>query len=351
MTSKNQNIVTNRNEIIIVWSASDCNPNGDPKSGNNRPRIDPETQQAVVTDVRVKRYLRDQLEEDGHGILIQNIRVDDQQATREQLLQDRLNKLDPDEYDEDELETAIYGNFLDQSSDVRYFGATMGVDSDDDRINNSLPNSFTGPVQFSIARSLHPVQLNEESNTITSVIATKDDKQAGGFDLDDNRIRFGLIATDAIVNENAAEDTRLTETDVQRLDTLWWRAMKNQTLTRSKYGQEPEVYLRAEYEQDNFHIGNLSEYLEIDKENSTDINKARSTKDLCLSFDNLINKLDEYSERLDTIHLNISPRLKASVDGDVITHEELIGIFEDITGEDGLHEIDIWEERDETLPN
>jgi CRISPR-associated protein Csh2 len=351
MPRNNSNTVSNRSEIVCLWSASDCNPNGDPKSGNNRPRIDPETQQAVVTDVRVKRYLRDQLAEDGHGVYIRDERFNGQQATREQLLQDRLDKLNPNEYDDDELEDAIFADFLDQSSDIRYFGATLGVDTDDDRINNALPSSFTGPVQFSIGRSLHPVQLNEESNSLTSVIATKDEKQAGGYDLDDNRIRFGLIATDAVVNENAAENTHLTETDIERLDTLWWRAMKNQTLTRSKYGQEPEIYLRVEYEQDNFHIGGLSKYLNIDEELSTEIAKVRATQDLTLDLGNLLQKLDEYSGRIDTIHFNISPRIKMSVNGNKHSLAELKDLLTDTFGQDTTHEISIWDERDNTLPN
>ncbi|MDZ7730685.1 MAG: type I CRISPR-associated protein Cas7 [Natrialbaceae archaeon] len=61
--------VTNRSEIVLVTDAQDCNPNGDPM-GENRPRIDPVTQQAAITDVRLKRYLRDQLRADNHSIFV-----------------------------------------------------------------------------------------------------------------------------------------------------------------------------------------------------------------------------------------------------------------------------------------
>ena len=61
--------VQNRSEIVFLYDAVDANPNGNPLSGENRPRIDPVTNQAVVTDVRLKRYLRDQLEDDGHGVI------------------------------------------------------------------------------------------------------------------------------------------------------------------------------------------------------------------------------------------------------------------------------------------
>jgi hypothetical protein len=54
----------NRSEILFVYDAQDCNPNGNP-IGDNRPRRDPDTGQGIITDVRLKRYLRDQLIEKG----------------------------------------------------------------------------------------------------------------------------------------------------------------------------------------------------------------------------------------------------------------------------------------------
>jgi CRISPR-associated protein Csh2 len=127
--------------------------------------------------------------------------------------------------------------------------------------------------------------------------------------------------------------------------------MKNQTLTRSKYGQEPEIYLRVEYEQDNFHIGGLSKYLNIDEELSTEIAKVRATQDLTLDLGNLLQKLDEYSGRIDTIHFNISPRIKMSVNGNKHSLAELKDLLTDTFGQDTTHEISIWDERDNTLPN
>ena len=72
MTETNDDMIQNRSEIAFVIDAKDTNPNGDPLTADNEPRIDPVTQQCVVTDVRLKRYLRDQLVEDGHVVLIAN---------------------------------------------------------------------------------------------------------------------------------------------------------------------------------------------------------------------------------------------------------------------------------------
>ena len=98
--------VTNRSEIVFLYDAVDANPNGNPLSGANRPRIDPQTQQAIVTDVRLKRYLRDQLDDDGHGVYIRNVQEDGDQYTRGKLLEDRLKEVDPDDYDLDDDEEA-----------------------------------------------------------------------------------------------------------------------------------------------------------------------------------------------------------------------------------------------------
>jgi len=50
-----------------------------------------------------------------------------------------------------------------------------------------------------------------------------------------------------LVDNHGAESTNLSETDVKRLDSLCWRALKNQTTSRSKLGQEPRLYVRPEY--------------------------------------------------------------------------------------------------------
>lgn len=83
MADTNDDTIQNRSEIAFVIDAKDTNPNGDPLTADNEPRIDPVTGQCVVTDVRLKRYLRDQLEEDGHVVLIAN--PNDDVLTREEM--------------------------------------------------------------------------------------------------------------------------------------------------------------------------------------------------------------------------------------------------------------------------
>jgi CRISPR-associated protein Csh2 len=343
MTEQDQT-VENRSEIVFVYDAVDCNPNGNPLSAGDRPRIDPQTQQAIVTDVRLKRYLRDQLDEDGHGVYIRNVKEEGYQATREDLLRDRVKNVDYDDYDDDEeYADAIYGEFLDNSADVRYFGATMSVDTDDDNIADALPDHFTGPVQFSPGKTMNAVNENENYDSLTSVIATQEEKEQGGFGLDDHRIQYGLIAFHGLVDENGAEDTNLKGEDVRRLDTLCWRALKNQTVTRSKVGQEPRLYIRVEYADDSYHIGGLQRSLSLGEGSKPD-DELRSIDDLELDITEVVERLNEHSDRIEKVRVTASDVVEFR-DGDETGDEELLHeSLENAVGDDEVDMIDVYDE-------
>ncbi len=351
----NTDIVKHRSEIVFLYDAVDANPNGNPLSGADRPRIDPQTQQAIVTDVRLKRYLRDQLDDDGHGVYIRNVQEEGLQYTREQLLEDRLKEIDPDEYDLDEDEEAerfrddIFGTFLENSVDVRYFGATMATDADE--YEDYLPDHFTGPVQFSPGKTMHTVNENEEYDSLTSVIATQEGKRQGGFDLDDHRIQYGLIRFHGLVDEHGAEDTKLTRGDVRRLDTLCWRAIKNQTISRSKVGQEPRLYCRVEYAEESFHIGGLDKDLKLDDDESKPDEELRNVRDLVVSVDEFVDRLSDASDQIEQVRIVASNVLNVSYDGEMGGPEVLVGALEDELGADAVDEVDVYDEYQETLPD
>ncbi|MBX0288549.1 type I-B CRISPR-associated protein Cas7/Csh2 [Halomicroarcula sp. F28] len=348
--------VTNRSEIVFLYDAVDANPNGNPLSGANRPRIDPQTQQAIVTDVRLKRYLRDQLDDDGHGVYIRNVQEDGDQYTRGQLLEDRLKEVEPDDYDLDDDEEVeefrddIFGEFLNESVDVRYFGATMSVDTDEVYAKH-LPDHFTGPVQFSPGKSMHAVNENEEYDSLTSVIATQENKQQGGFDLDDHRIQYGLIRFHGLVDEHGAADTNLTAADVERLDTLCWRAIKNQTISRSKVGQEPRLYCRVEYADESFHLGGLDRDLKLDGEHSEPDEELRTVRDLTLDVTGLVDRLDGASDRIKRVRVVASDVLQLSYNGELGGPSVLHEALEDAVGADAVEEIDVYNEQTATLPS
>jgi len=345
MSETDTAIVENRSEIVFLYDAVDANPNGNPLSGANRPRKDPVTDQAVVTDVRLKRYLRDQLEDDGHGVYITSTRNSEYAKTREEMLKNSLGITDPEEVGED-----AFDGFLDNAVDARYFGATLSIDTSDDEIieavEDQLPDHLTGPVQFSPGKSLHPVVENEEYNSLTSVIGTQAEKEQGGFDLDDHRLKYALIGFHGLVDEHGAENTNLSENDVKRLDTLCWRSIKNQTITRSKVGQEPRLYLRVEYADKRFHIGGLTHDLDTVAD-ADDAQSYRTVRDVTLDATDLFDRLKDHDDRIEEIHLVADDALGIEVDNEPTDlSTALIGWF----GEDTVHEINVYDEHEETRP-
>lgn len=327
-----ENTTLPRSEILFVTDAQDCNPNGNPMN-DDRPRRDPETGQGIVTDVRLKRYLRDQLLEDGFDIYVK--KMGGESKPRTTLALDVLGDV-TDAEDLDEIED-IGASFLDAATDVRYFGATLSFESQDEqeaeelrtKLAGAFPNNYQGPVQFLPARSLNPVEENEEYDSLTSVISTGEDNRQGGFGLDDKRIVYGIFPFYGLVDGESAKDTRLTEEDVKRLDSLCWRAIKNQTTSRSKVGQAPRLYLRAEYEDGHYHIGDLQNLITLDEERSEDA--PRSVVDVTVDVTRLVDALHEESARLDTLHVVGNRHLQLSYDGeechgdafpDLVDHEE-----------------------------
>jgi CRISPR-associated protein Csh2 len=349
-TAMTSNTVDNRSEIVFITDAQDCNPNGNPLD-ENRPRRDPITDQAVVTDVRLKRYLRDQLDADGHGVFIK--KTGDESQVRARLALDVLGDIsEPEAVNEIE---DIRDDFLAAATDVRYFGATLSFNADtNDELLDAVADAFeggnyTGPVQFSPAQSLNAVEENTESNTLTSVIATQDDKTTGGFDLDDNRLKYAIFPFHGLVDENGSSDTKLSPSDVERLDTLCWRAMKNQTISRSKVGQEPRLYVRVEYATDGYHVGDLHNGFDIDSDRSKPDAELRNVTDVTLDVTKFVDRLASVSDHVETVHVVGNEYLDVSYDGEQYgTAADLADLLDN--HDLPTRKIDVYAEFEETLP-
>lgn len=334
----------NRSEILLVYDAQDCNPNGNP-IGDNRPRRDPDTGQGIITDVRLKRYLRDQLLDDGFGVYVK--KLDGESRTRTTLIKDILGGVS-DADDLDELGD-VGEEFLAAAADVRYFGATLSFEASDEEadeafrsaLNSHFPNHYQGPVQFLPSKSLNQVEENEEYDSLTSVISTGEENRQGGFDLDDKRIKYGIFPFWGLVDNNGAESTNLSEADVERLDTLCWRALKNQTTSRSKLGQEPRLYMRIEYKEDNYHIGGLHNLLDLSGDSEGEL---RSINDVVVDATALTDSLNRATNRIERVHIVGDDRLTIQVGEETLTGEEF-GTHLKSNGHD-VHIIDVFEERD-----
>lgn len=309
----------NRSEIVFLYDAEGANPNGNPLSANDSPRIDRETQQAIVTDVRLKRYIRDQFEDNGKSIYIRNPQRNNETAeNRDELFEDLFDD-DVEEILKDENRD-VFEEFLYSAIDVRFFGATLSFSEsmedllDEDEFEDISVPQYTGPLQFSHGRSLNSVVPNSESKKLSTVVTSGGDAEQGTF-AEDNRVQYALVRFHGVLNEVAAEYTNLSTDDVRELDNVIWDALRNQTLTRSKMGHNPRFYLRVEYEP-GYHNGSLHHTVTLSDESEPD-EEMRNINDAVVDMTKLVNELQDESDKIKEIYVNTSKYLQVHVENEV----------------------------------
>ncbi|WP_136591450.1 type I-B CRISPR-associated protein Cas7/Csh2 [Salinigranum halophilum] len=299
--SKLTDPVSNRSEIVYLYDAVDANPNGDPLTEENRPRVDDYTEEAIVTDVRLKRYIRDYLDRQGETIFVKKSgsdQRDDKGDRYSYILEEILEPQLGEGYSDDELEAA----FLDEVADIRLFGDSMAFDE------SPIDGSYTGPVQFNFGRSMHPV--HETTHGKTSVLsADSEDGGAGGNMFSEHRLAYALLRFHGVIDEHAAADTRLTDEDVEMLEEALWQGLRAQTNTSSKRGHEPRLLLRVEYNQDAYHVGDLHRTLDLDPR-VDDPKAMRDITDLDLVIDDLVATLADESDAIQSVTVCASRRLQ-----------------------------------------
>ena len=155
----------NRSELLFLYDIVDANPNGDPLD-SNKPRIDEETEINLVTDVRLKRTIRDYLHDyKDQGIFIKEIK--DENGNIQDAKKRAIDFSSPDsDYDNiNEAKKDIENNILNECIDVRLFGATIPLTIKIKKKNESSSIKLTGPVQFRMGRSLNKVEIEQIKGT------------------------------------------------------------------------------------------------------------------------------------------------------------------------------------------
>jgi CRISPR-associated protein Csh2 len=127
--------------------------------------------------------------------------------------------------------------------------------------------------------------------------------------------------------------------------------MKNQTISRSKVGQEPRLYVRVEYSTPGYHVGDLHNDIEVDTDRSKTDAELRSVRDTCLDVTHLVETLERVTadDHVETVHTVGSHRLAVSVGEDRHTAADLPEILRE--RDVPVHEIDVYEEFESTLPD
>lgn len=353
-----------QSDIAFFWDAVNCNPNGDPLSGDE-PRRDSITGQAQVSMYRIKRYLRDQMYDDHRGepesILVKRPDQADRQNPLDRpaayrLIDDTIaesmgfSARDLKNEDAEVSPSEYLRAFLDSTTDVRAFGAPISIKDDDGEdiaaIRSALPRRITGPLQVHWAVSLNATAKLIEGRKITTVLSSGDEenesgavneKEQGTFG-EDQRLKYALFGVNATIDANTAPETRFSKKDAAYFDTTFWRAFKNQTITHSKVGQEPRLYVRVEYD-DGSQVGDLKRRFDLVNRDHRDDQELRSIDDWYLDARGFLNVLDHESvrDRIAAVHLTISEGLDVSIDGDDpgkhVGPNEFVDAVEEIVGD------------------
>lgn len=214
--------VANRHEFVLFFDVTNGNPNGDPDAGN-LPRLDPETNQGLVSDVCLKRKVRNFVQlamdrEPGHEIYMSEGATLNNQHKRawgavmpEITKDEEFKKLPKDQQKSRELTRWMCANFW----DIRAFGAVMttGVNA----------GQVRGPVQLAFARSVEPILPLEVSITRMAATTEKDAEEKGGRTMGRKHIvPYGLYRAHGFVSAPlASHEVKGTGFSDADLELLW----------------------------------------------------------------------------------------------------------------------------------
>ncbi|MFC1745940.1 type I-C CRISPR-associated protein Cas7/Csd2 [Candidatus Riflebacteria bacterium] len=206
--------ITNRYEFVLLFDVKDGNPNGDPDAGN-LPRVDAETGMGLVTDVCLKRKVRNFIQmtkasQAGYKIFIAEKAI--------------LNNLIDEAHEQEEVKDLKKGDKTEAARswmcknyfDVRTFGAVMSTGKNAGQVR--------GPVQLTFARSIDPIVTLEHTITRIAVATEKEaEKQSG-----DNRtmgrkftVPYGLYRCHGFISAHLAKQTGFNENDLE----IFWTSL------------------------------------------------------------------------------------------------------------------------------
>jgi CRISPR-associated protein Csd2 len=211
-----QNALTNRHDFLILFDVTNGNPNGDPDTGN-MPRFDPNSNKGIVSDVCLKRKIRNyvellhpshEAEGSGFNILIRQGNVIETEQKKGIVAAKEQHK------EKDKQAEATMRWLCREFFDVRTFGGVLSTG--DDVMKGSAWGQVRGPVQFTFGQSYDPI--NPLEITITRCAVTKEEDKAKERTMGSKYIvPYALYAAKGYVSPPFAERTGFTQDDLNLL--------------------------------------------------------------------------------------------------------------------------------------
>lgn len=303
--------IKNNSDFLFLYEAVQCNPNGDPDQ-ENKPRMDYDTDTNLVTDTRVKRYIRDFLkitgndifvdmegeskvspdsklkivlgrlldnEEEKSSIFASNPKMKEkfleiEEKSKAKTAEDLLKFMQDDKNRElcFALNLFLLAHLVKQKFvDIRLFGSAFAI--------KGFTKSYVGPIQLNWGYSLNKVQMME-SNSIVTIM--NDDNSTFGKDY---RVHYSLLAFNGTINKFAAQSTELTIEDLELFRNSIWDSIPSLP-TRSKLNQYPKLYLELVYNEGfhNGYFGDLRTHITATPTEGLDEKQVRKFSDLSLDL-------------------------------------------------------------------
>lgn len=267
------NELKNRIDFVYIFDVQDGNPNGDPDAGN-LPRVDAETGMGLVTDVCIKRKVRNYVQvakglANGYDIFVKekavlNNEID--KAHDDAKVKAAQNKI-----------AAARQYMCEHYYDIRTFGAVMSTGKNAGQVR--------GPIQLTFARSVNPVATSEHSITRIAVATPKEAESQNGENHTMGRkatIPYGLYVCHGFISANLAQQTGFTEDDL----ALFFDALKNmfdldRSAARGLMSAQKLIVFRHASELGNAPANKLFDLVKVEK---TTNDVPRSFKDYAVSI-------------------------------------------------------------------
>ena len=268
--------LNNRYEFVLLYDVKDGNPNGDPDAGN-LPRMDAETGMGLVTDVCLKRKVRN---------FVQMTQAND--TSRKIFIKEKgiLNNMIDAAHEEEGVKDKTKGDKIEAARqwmcknyyDVRTFGAVMSTGKNAGQVR--------GPVQLTFSRSIDPIIASEHSITRMAVTTEKEAESQDGQNRTMGRkftVPYGLYRCHGFVSAHLANQTGFSEDDLE----LFWLSLQ-QMFDHDRSASRGEMSTRGLYvfKHDSM-LGNapatdLFDKINIQRKNDVDVARKFSDYDVVI---------------------------------------------------------------------
>ena len=267
----------NKSEILFLYESTYSMPNGDPFTGEQR--YDDETKKALVSDVRIKRFIRDYFVENGRDIYVINDKSQLGEGVKGSGAALRMLSL-KNKFKDDEsvLREGKKGKIefdalkiLQKCIDVRLFG---GISTEEgDAVN------LTGAVQFALLNpSLNSTDLRIHQNT--SVFSSSEEKSRGAIGTT-TVVPYSINQIHGWINPFSAKHTGLTEEDIAAMFKALWESVNNAN-TRTKSNQNSLLLIQIVYSEPNKKLYGVDRFIKLVSEKRDE--QIRNSDDYMLDF-------------------------------------------------------------------